>query len=258
MRIRTVAAGAMLLALLAGCAPDTPPATDPAPETKPPVTKPAPPQPPLPADALMLVTATATASTGGVLELRAVIHQAQASSQSTFTPAVTQWCDGELDAGVLTAQNYSILQVEYTATAPDGAKVWPTAEQVWLHPTPDYNGLAHDGFVHQVEYPLDTTEPGAYVPHCVHYAMLDGAGTGSSYAAIESDVMGREGAAPLQFWSRLTYGFGNTYETDTNPVIFSNCTTTITDLGASLGAPSPGWHEDFLPAACVVGGTTGN
>ena len=217
---------------------------------------PAPSAEPLPADALMLVTATATASTGAQLALRLIVHEPgawDAAAGADGAAATIAWCAGEVDADVIATAATSFTRIEVDAEQL-GELTWPADERIRLDPTPEYTTLAATGNVAQVPSPLP--QPGDYVPHCKQTAMLTGAGEGDVFSGAEQDAAGRDGLPPLHFWSRLTFGFSN--DPDASPTIgFTDCAVEITPLGESFGAPGAGWHEDFLAASCIVGGTTG-
>jgi hypothetical protein len=209
-----------------------------------------------PEDATMTVTATATASTGAQLDLTLVVRAPVPWNEAaTAVTTTTDWCLGEQDASTIAAGNYSFTEVDYL-TEQVGDLAWPAAEPIWLHPTPTYTSLAASGGVTQVAFPFPVGE-GDYVPHCAQTAVLPGAGDGIVYLGAR-DSIGRDGLPPLQFWSRLTYGFNNSLDAESSRTIgFDDCKTTITALGAELGAPGAGWHEDFLADSCIVGGMTG-
>ncbi|MCU1441375.1 MAG: hypothetical protein JWP85_2372 [Rhodoglobus sp.] len=256
-------AGLPLVLALAAC---TPPAPVPGPapggddDAKRTVTAtPTPEAEPLPEDALMLVTATATASTGARLDLRLVVHEPGAWNDDIGAPgadATVAWCEGEVDADVIAANSESFTRIEYSAEQV-GDLAWPTDAPIWLHPSANYTSLAAVDGVAQVPFPAPA-EPGDYVPHCLQTAILPGAGSGSVFAGANQDAVGRDGLEPLRFWSRLTYGFNNDFDSAKPPTIaFTDCETTITPLGETFGAPGAGWHEDFLEGSCIVGGMTG-
>jgi hypothetical protein len=259
-RPRLFAFAALPLVLaLAACDPPAPASTPPAAEGPTATATPTPEAEQLPEDALMFVSATATATTGARLALRLVVHQPGAWNDSVGAAgadATLAWCEGEVDADVLAANNESFTRIEYSAQQ-IGDLVWPTDAPVWLHPNALYTSLAAVDGVAQVTFPAPV-EPGDYVPHCRQTAIIPGAGTGSVFAGADQDAAGRDGLQPLRFWSRLTYGFTN----DSDPakpatISFTDCETTITPLGESFGAPGDGWHEDFLEGSCIVGGMTG-
>ncbi len=246
-----------LALMLVGCMPGEPGATSspgPSSPLKPsasPSSEPPAADIPLPDDATMLVTATATASNGATLDLRLVVHRSVPwnSGAEAGTAATVAWCEGEVDAEVISTLGYSFTQVDYSATAADGS--WPSGETIWLHPTATYTTLAASGDVSPVAY------PDSALPHCARPAVLPGAGAGSTFLGAEGDASGRDGLPALQFWSRLTYGFNNDFTLGAPVVSFSDCAVQITTLGTSMGAPGGGWHEDFLPGSCIVGGSTG-
>lgn len=249
-----------LVLALAACTPPEPGGAPPSTSTTPNATQSAQPATaPLPADALMLVTATATASTGAQLELRLVVHEPGAWDDAIGTAgaaATIAWCQGEVDADVIAANNESFTRTEYTATQV-GDLAWPAAEPIWLHPSALYTWLTAIEGVTQVPFPAPV-EPGDYVPHCQQTAVLPGAGSGSVFSGADQDAIGRDGLPPLQFWSRLTYGFNNDFDpAKPRTITFTGCQATITPLGEQFGAPGAGWHEDFLANSCIVGGMTG-
>jgi hypothetical protein len=260
VKIRQVVAAAALPAMLAitGCAPvdgaqesSSPPSAAASATATPEAT-------PLAADALMLLTATATASTGAQLGLRLIVHKPVAwddAAAAEGITATTAWCADEIDTDVIAATAPSFTRIEVVAEQL-GELDWPTQEPVWLHPSPSHTTLAAVGDVAQLPFP--SPQPGDYVPHCRQTAVLSGAGSGSLFSGADQDALGRDGLPSLHFWSRLTYGFNNDGDPAAVPTIqFTDCTVEITDLGQEFGAPGAGWHEDFLPSSCIVGGMTG-
>jgi hypothetical protein len=250
-----------LVLTLAACTPRSPVpmpggGDDPSPTA---TTTPTPEAQPLPADALMLLTATATASSGARLDLRLLVHEPGAWNDdigAAGVDATVSWCQGEVDADVIAANSESFTRIEYSAEQV-GDLAWPTDAPIWLHPSADYTSLAAIDGVAQVPFPAPV-EPGDYVPHCLQTAILPGAGSGSVFAGADQDAVGRDGLEPLRFWSRLTYGFTNDFNSaKPRTIAFTDCETTITPLGETFGAPGAGWHEDFLEGSCIMGGMTG-
>lgn len=213
--------------------------------------------PELPADAVMLVTATATASTGAQLDLRLVVHAPAAwnADGRAGADATNAWCVDEVNDSIYAAQNYSFEAIDYTAT-PVGTAVWPADEQIWLFPNPTYTTLAATGNITEFAFPVPVGD-GDYVPHCKQTAIMTGAGTGTVWLGADQDAVGRDNLPPFHFWASLTYGFNNAYTSDSHPIAYTGCTPTITPLGATMGAPGPGWHVGTDANVCVVGGTTG-
>ncbi|TBN55396.1 hypothetical protein EYE40_14390 [Glaciihabitans arcticus] len=241
------------LALLAGCAPEPPPIPLPLPvEGEPTPTAEA---DPLPDDAMLLVTAVATATNGAQLDLRAVVREPQGWNLPAAKPGLDrllEWCDGELDQASIEAGNFTVVPVEYSATAV-GDTAWPNGETIWLHPEPGRAVLAATGAIKQVEV-VDESQPGDYVPHCLQNATMPGAGEGTVYLGFEGDTGGNEDYAIGHAWASVSHGFSNTQVEAAANIDFSECTAKILPAGTEWGAPGLGWAEDFVDYRCTVGG----
>ena len=250
-----LAALVLPLALLAGCAPEPPPVPLPQPvEEQPTPTAEA---DPLPADALLSVTALARAANGARLELRAVVRAPQAWNLPAAKPGLDrllEWCDGEVDQATMESGNFTIVPVEYSAKSV-GDGVWPDVDPIWLIPEPGRAVLAATGSIHQVELGVDDNDPGDYVPHCVQNAILSSEGEGTVYLGFEGDTQGSEDSPIGQAWAGVRYGFTRGLEEGVpTGITFEGCSATITPLGTESGAPGVDWQEDFQEGYCAVGG----
>ena len=215
---------------------------------------------PLPEDAVLGLTGTATAANGAVLKISVIVRQAVPWNSTVGAPraaATATNCDGELDASVFESNAYSFSQVDVTATLDEGSAAWPADLPIQILPIPDGSapGPSHTaaGDIVQVEEPSPDpdNDPGYYVPHCLQNTFLNGPGSGSVYLGYDGD------AAALTAWAKSYYGvtfdgFGE--PTDPSKVTLSDCTQTVTPLGVSTGAPADGFNEFFFTTFCQLGG----
>jgi hypothetical protein len=268
--IRTALLLVLSLAAVSACAPiaaspatpgsATPGATDSAPTAAPveipapgPVAEPLP--APLPEDALLEVTATATAANGAVLKLRAVVLRERLWSDPAGSPrakATSTWCtDDALPMDLIKQQKWTFAEADYSATLADGSPSWPSKLAILLAPyNTDRGSRAHAGDVVQKEY--TSGGPGDYEPFCVQRAFLPGPGAGALYLGATDST----GSKAYTDWSRSLYGFDfdlPTRKAGAGEVVVSDCVQTITPLGHSLGAPSAKWTLVTDGATCLVG-----
>ncbi|MBX3067899.1 MAG: hypothetical protein KF844_04555 [Cryobacterium sp.] len=237
-----------------------------------PTPDPTPTFPTMPADAMLGLIGTATASNGAVLNLVLTVHSVQPSTEPIAADgvnAISSWCVSESDASVLAATNSSILQVDFSATA-QGSVAWPSDLPIALFPSSSQTlpvSLAATGGIKQLEVLGTAPSPGDYIPHCQQSAFLTGPGTGSLTVAISNDVKGTSGYAPMQAWSGLWYGFDGAVAAgtlkgqpfggaDPKSIVFSNCQVVLTQVGSNSGAPSPTWQQVFNSTSCGVGTTS--
>lgn len=252
MRFRptAVVAGLALLAL-AGCAPDAA-----APEV-PPEQLPA--EIDLPEDAVLGLVGIATAANGATADVALIVHASlpylvpEASEAVATTLA---WCAGELDETILAARGYTFTAVDITLTPRDGD--WPddATLAVLPQPHPEFGStLAAGDGLRQVDA-SDVEGFGDAVPHCRQPAVLDGAGGGTIFLGIPSDIAGANGEASFTAWAFHDYGFSASLPGDlgTTDVTFTSCLANVTQLGSEFGAPSATWLERLDGAACIVGG----
>ena len=244
----------MLALLLTGCDPAAPPdPADPVPEES---EVPAEAIVALPEDAVLAVTATATAGDGAILDISLIVHapnpfDAPAAADGRAT--LTGWCLGEVDDSVVVDQGYSFTTVDVTATPGEGD--WPAETPLSVSLALGAGAsIAADGALRQYD-PTVSGEPADYVPHCQQPVVIDGAGAGHFYLGIAGDVDGDgDGTPPLGGWTKQSYGLNSTIPGNTVPsdATFSDCVLQVTPLGAELGAPAESWSEDFNDLFCAV------
>jgi hypothetical protein len=247
-----------LVMLLSACDPGGPGPAEPGPDS------PAEPEPvdpivALPADAVMAVTAAATASNGAVLDISLIVHSPNpfsADGAADAWAATTAWCVGEVDDTIISDQGYSFTTVDVTATTREGD--WPDNTPLLLAPLPFSDStISTGGDLVQTNEPAQFGQEAGSVPHCAQPVLLLGPGSGEIYVGISGDIDGdANGTPPLGGWANRKYGVNANLPGD-NPAVdvtFSECTVQITDLGASLGAPTASWQEAFQGDFCMVGG----
>lgn len=253
MRCRPVVAIAMAAGMLAlagcadgGTAPTTPPEELPA-ELE------------LPEDAVLGLVGIATASNGATADVAVVVHASLPYLVPEASDALTttlEWCAGELDEAVVSARGFTFTAVDVSVTPREGD--WPDGATLAVlpQPNPEFGStLAADAGLRQVAAGDDDVF-GDAVPHCLQPAVLDGAGSGTVYLGIPSDITGANDAESFTAWTRHDFGLSSVLPGDLGSaeVTFASCLVTITQLGSEFGAPSEDWAERFDDAGCVVGG----
>jgi hypothetical protein len=249
-----VAVAAVGVLALAGCGspPEDVLATDP-PET--------PAELVLPEDAVLGLVAIVTAPNGATADLAVIVH----ASLPYLVPEAEEamattigWCAGEVDETVITGRGYTFTAVDVTLTPRDGD--WPDDLMLAVapQPNPEFGSTlaADDGLV-QVDA-SDDDSFGDAVPRCRQPAVLEGAGGGTVYLGIPSDITGANDAASFTAWTFHDFGLsavlpGELGESETT---FSSCVASITPLGSEFGAPSPTWADTASDSACLVGGAS--
>ena len=254
--ISALALGALVLS---GCG-LLPPA--PTPTAKPtvevtPTATPTPEPDPLPADALLSLSMRATNDSGAAVDILLVLLKPEPVGSDGAAPraaAIVDWCVDEVDQSVTESQNYSFGELDATVTAVAGTPVWPA--DLALHLAPGEQGgagLATGGAAYQVQRPNELDDPGFYVPHCQQDAFLGVPGTGALYLGWDND------GSNLDRWLTMTYGatFDEWGEpVGDPPVLLSDCTLVITDLGLSMGASASSFSEFFSDTQCFAVGNT--
>jgi|GEM_PF-2458602 len=257
MRSRpAVTASVVLGALLAltACDPGGPAEPD---TTLPPLEQPA--ELELPDDAVLGLVGIATAPNGATADVAIVVHaplpylvpEAEAALAATVA-----WCVGEVDEGVIAGRGFTFTAVDVTLTPRDGD--WPDDLSVAVlpQPNPEFGStlVATEG-LRQVDA-SDSDGFGDAVPHCRQPAVLDGAGGGTVYLGIPSDITGANDAESFTAWTFHDFGLSSRLPGDLGDagVVFSACAARITSLGEELGAPSESWAQRFEGDRCVVGG----
>jgi hypothetical protein len=204
------------------------------------------------------VTATATLSSGQSLNLTATALKAHIWSDAVGKPranATVKWCQGEVDyPSVIKPQKWAFGEVDYTATPATGSAAWPANHSILLAP---YGADTHSesraasGGVYSKEFVVGNS-PGDYEPHCVQRVFMKAAGSGKLFLGAANST----GASAFTAWSKEVYGFTFNLPNkagDPSIVTVTNCASTITPLGHSLGAPSSKWVTTSSPLSCLVG-----
>jgi len=255
MKIRTsllLASAAIPLLILSGCTPPTP-----TPVTEPPVatTEPsAPAEEPLPEDALLEISATATADNGAALELTALVHRSLAwddPAGTSLADLMTQTCDGALENSVYEEQLWSFTKIDITATPVDGTPAWPKDKVFHLFPIAGNDAVAPDGVV------VNDENVDIAMPFCLRDKYLPGAGNGTVVLGIQGDTDEVTAAGNFTRWANTFYGFG-TVEVQSQTaadvgITLSECTYAVSDLGLSLGAENESWQFTDTDTVCSVG-----
>jgi hypothetical protein len=245
---------AALAVLLAGCGPAAPAPVDPSGET---TDSPTEPIVGLPDDAALVLTATATAGNGAVLDISLVVRSPQpfdADGAADAWATTTAWCVGEVDDSVISGEGYSFTTVDVTATPVEGE--WPaeTPLGVSLAMAPG-STIAADGSLRQINASAEVGAVNGSVPHCRQPVVLDGAGAGHFYIGIPGDVDGDgDGTPPLGGWTKQPFGVTANIagSTEASDLVLSDCLQQVTPLGDELGAPLESWTQDFTDSFCGV------
>ena len=246
-----------LVVLLGGCgdpAPDPGTPTNASPTTSPAET---PTAAALDPDVLLVVSATATAENGSVLDLTMTVHTATAWDDSTGADRaslMTSTCQGYLDAGVYEANLWSFLKVDVEAV-PSGFGAWPSEKRIRLFPlaTDDY-ALASGGAL--VEDPDVASE----TPHCARDRYIYGAGESTLVVGIQGDTDAVEAAGHFTRWANTLYGFvgrevGGQTAAEAG-ITLTNCSFTVTPAGVELHGGADWWSEDINESDCYLGSTS--
>lgn len=251
MRVRPVAlvAAGLAVVALAGCTPGGEDAA--APEEQPAELV-------LPDDAVLGLVGIATAPNGATADVAVVVHaslpylvpEAEEAMSTTLG-----WCPGEIDEAVVAGRGFTFTQVDVSLTPREGE--WPDdlTLAVLPQPNPEFGSTlaAGEGLV-QVDA-SDDDSFGDTVPHCRQPAVLEGAGGGTVFLGIPSDISGANDAESFTAWAFHAFGLSSVLPGDlgTAEVEFSSCAASITQLGGEFGAPSDGWAERFDATGCVAG-----
>lgn len=244
----SVAVGMLMLSACGG-------RNEPGVETEPPAT---PAELVLPEDAVLGLVAIVTAPNGATADLALVVHASlpylvpEAAEAMATTIA---WCAGEVDEGVVAGRGYTFTAVDVRLTPRDGD--WPADLELAVHPQPNPafgSTLAAGAGLTQVDA-SDTDEYGGSVPHCRQPAVIEGAGGGTVYLGIPSDITGANEAESFAAWTFHDFGLSAVLPggLGISPATFSACVASVTQLGSELGAPSADWSERFDKSACLVG-----
>lgn len=249
---------ALPLALLAGCnptppapVPSSPVADDPTPAATEPGEAPASIHP----DALLVVSATATASNGAVLDLRMEVLAATAWSDPAAAdrPALmTARCEGYLEASVYEDGLWSFVPVEVTATADPSTPAWPADKRIRLWPGfSDVVALASSGFLVEDPDVSDDTPP------CQRYRYLYGAGEGVLLEGIQGDTDEVAAAGQFTRWANGRYGFVarevQGQSAASAGMVLTDCQFVVTEKGAELNGGASWWGSHVDESDCYTG-----
>lgn len=245
----------LALLLLAGCAPPAPPpgTADETPVTPPADHAAAPNAPSSPAfapDVVFVVTGTATADNGAVMDLSLQVHQSQNwnASGSTQQATMTTACAGGLDAGIYEQGLWSFTTIDVEAVLRDGP-AWPANRRLFVAPTATYVMLATSGF------PADDDEVSSDTLRCRRDKVMDAPGTGSLVMGLngDSDAVGASGN--FTRWANHNYGFVGVRVAGQSAasagITLSDCTAHVTDLGREFNGDADWWSSRIDDSHCV-------
>jgi hypothetical protein len=246
--MRSVTATALVvlpLAALVGCTPtpaepveETPSAPASVTPTEEPVA--------LPEDALLSLTATATAENGAIVDLALVVHESLAWSDPAVTylaDLMTQTCDGSLENPVYEENLWTFTQIDYTATAVDGE--WPVDSLPQLSPTDPEGGIAAAGSA------TDDENVDMAMPYCLRNKYLGTPGQGMIALGIPGDTDEVTAAGNFTRWANTSYGF-SVFDTP-GSVTLSDCTYEVTPLGLEHNGDNDSWELIDTSTVCTVG-----
>lgn len=256
MNIRPLTAAALIavpLLLLTGCFPSTPT----PPPVDPPASSPEPSAPaaePLPEDALLELTATATADNGAVLDLVFLVHKSLAWDDPAGVAnadLMTQVCNGSLENSVYDEQLWSFTQVDVSATPVDGTPAWPEGKRFELFPLAWSNAIAADGAV------VDDQDVDIAMPFCSRTKYLGGPGEGILVLGQPGDTDAVGAAGNFSRWANNNFGFTTVEVESQTPadtgITVSDCAYVVTDLGKEFGGDSDSWSFTNTDTSCAVG-----
>jgi hypothetical protein len=232
-----------VLLVLAACGGGTP-AGSPTPSDSDPVAEPSPSgtatQLPvdLPADALLVVSATIEARNGATMQVSEVVRKATAWDDATAPErpaAMTAECAGALDESVYEANLWSFAVIDVTAT-PTNATAWPADEGVWLFPDNEYVAQAESGVLGQDE----AVDPDT--PNCLRLKNITQPGGGQIVAGFQGDTDAMDAAGHFTRWANHNYGFSSY----SDGLVISDCSLHVLPLGTELGWPDPPGYESVI------------
>ena len=209
---------------------------------------------PLPDDALLQVTATATADNGAVLDLEFLVHKSLAWDNPAGVAdadLMSQVCDGSLENSVYDEQLWSFTRVDVSATPVDGTPAWPEGKRFSLFPLAWSNAIAADGAV------VDDQDVDIATPFCVRTKYLGGPGTGILVLGQAGDTDAVGAAGGFTRWANNNYGFTTVEAQEQTPadtgITVSDCAYVVTDLGTEFGGESDEWSFTNTDTSCSVG-----
>lgn len=214
----------------------------------------------LPDDAVLGLVAIATAPNGATADVAVIVHATLpylVPEAADAVAATVDWCVGEVDDAVITGRGYTFTAVDVRLTPRDGD--WPDDLSLLVLPVvnPETGStIAVGAGLRQVDESTDEIF-GDAVPHCRQPALLDGAGEGTLYLGIPQDIAGVNDNEPFTGWTLHDFGLSSALPGDLGDagVVFSACTSAITELGGEFGAPGNSWSEHADTDRCAVGGS---
>jgi len=250
--LRPVALSALIVVALSGCQPTPAPAPEQPPVAETPTATPE--ADPLPEDALLFISATATAENGAAVELTQVVHRSLAwddPNAAASANLMSQVCDGSLEASVYNEQLWTFTRVDVAATPVAGTPAWPADLAFRLSPQPDNNAVAADGAV------VDDEDVDIATPFCVREKRLPGVGEGLIVLGIAGDTDEVSAAGNFTRWANTSYGFGTTEVQSQSPadtgITISDCYYSVTDLGLEFNGDNENWLLTDNETTCTVG-----
>jgi hypothetical protein len=254
--IRAALAVVVLVVVLAGCFPQAPGPEVPEPSAAPTETQAEETEPSaaLPADAVLVVKALATADTGAALQLTLVVHQSVASSDDTGArQLLLDACSGGLDGALLDENLWSTTTIDVSAESTTDA-AWPGDHRIGVLPFATYVDIAAEGAV------LDDAEVSDDTPGCRRDKVLFGAGDGTIWMGLHGDTDGAGAAGNFTRWANHNYGFTGVRVSGQSAadsgITISDCAYEVTDAGLALNGDAEWWGSRINDSHCVIGSLT--
>ena len=246
MSLRSVALATFVVLALVGCQP-TPVETPAPPAVEAPSPSATAEETPLPEDALLAVTATATNENGAIVKLSAIVHRSLAwddPAAAESADLMSQVCDGSLESSVYDEQLWSFTRVDVAAVPVDGTPAWPADSPFHLFPIAGNDAVTADGAV------VDDEEVDIATPFCVRDKRLPGPGTGVIVLGIAGDTDEATAAGNFTRWANTSYGFD---AQSTPGITITDCTYAVSDLGLEFNGENESWLLTSSQTACFVG-----
>jgi len=191
---------------------------------------------PIEPDTLLIVRATATASTGAALALEMQVHQSKAFddvANQTLPGALIDDCGATLNADLFASQAWSFTRANITAIPTSSSTVeWPAATTISVEPSADFAMISGRGSL-----ATDTATP------CHLSKSFAGPGRGALSMGIAGD------SGTFTAWTGHSWGFAIEGAT------LSDCSFETTALGTQLGGDT-NWIKAIDDSTCVVGPAT--
>jgi len=250
-RALTAVAVVPLLLLLTACGPGDPEptkspsatATSTAKPSSTPTAKPVA-EPPLPADALLLVKATATADNGAVMDIRMTVHRSLAWSTpegASMGDVMSNVCAGALEASIYQDQLWTFTALDVEAKL-RGTTAWP-GYRMFVLPSAGYVAEAI------TDYPFDDDSVDGGTPHCKRDKFIDGPGSGTVVIGIPGDTDEVSAAGQFTRWANHGYGLTAT----AGGVKLSECSYLVTTAGEALHGGADWWGSTVNDTHCRFG-----